>query len=122
MPHFEFWQNVFFATIHMWNHIHIRNMWNHSQSSPLLWNYYTRNIVRFLREQMTVNMIVNSWNDPPIFVANDMAEPTEDMPKLFNYIETLIAPLPNHSLYRAYLEHLQWLLDDYVKKQSVIGS
>lgn len=113
MPHFEFWQNVFLAT---------RLLWIHSQPSPLLWNYYTKNIVRFLREEMTANMIVNSWNDPPVFVVNDMAEPTEDMPKLFNYIESLIEPLPTHSLYRAYLNHLRWLLEDYVRKQSIAGS
>ena len=69
---------------------------------------------------MNVNMIVTSWNQPFLFTINDMAEPTEDLPKLFRFVEARL-PFWNSELHADYIKYLKECLERYVRKTANIG-
>lgn len=101
----ELWQGVLLAT---------RILWIHSEREPF-WPYVNE-IVEFLRKDMTFNLHVTSWVQPMLYIMNDAADPTKDLPKLLDFIESRLTDWEDNSLVKAYADHLKFLLEQYHKK------
>lgn len=113
MSHLKFWNEVIFAT---------RILWIHSQTYPLLRTQYVKDILKFLQNEMTCNFRVLSWEDEVFYVMNDFAEPSEDMTKLFHYLDERLPSWENHHLILGYRNYLEFLLDKYVIEYSCAGA
>ena len=105
MSHFNFWHKVLLTT---------HSLWLQSQDHVLLREKQTPSIIKFFEENMTVRLIVISWESPLKVLMNDVAEPIEDLPKLFDYIQTQIPSWENQPLYKDYVNFLVTMLEDYM--------
>ncbi len=105
MSHFHFWQKVALTT---------RSLWLQSQDNDLSREWQTPDIIKFLEENMMVRLTVVSWESPFKFLMNDVADPTQDLPKLFDYIQTQLPLWENQALYEDYVNFLETMLDEYM--------
>ena len=110
MSHLLFWQDILFAT----QVLHYSTV-----NEPV--RSYRDEIVQFLQQEMDWNLRVISWANPMRYIMNDVADPLEDLPKLFDFINSKLPPWQNNDLIRGYLMYLNLLLYRYVKERSSSG-
>ena len=99
-------------------------------ASKILWQHNYRedlqdcinSILKFQQENMQWNLRVGSWDNPLTYVMNDMASPSEDMPKLIDFIEKQLPSWNNDGLIIGYKRYISFLLQAYVKKDSSLGA
>ena len=99
--YFNFWQDVLLSTLVLYQHTKVQ--------FPTF--VYTNEIVRFLQEEMKWNLRVKSWEYSLVYVMNDLAEPSQDMPKLFAFIES--QSWKDIDIIGEYLCHLKSLLSKH---------
>ena len=110
MSHHQFWRDILFATQILVRHKYREDLCESIDS-----------IVQFLQEDTQWNLRVSSWHQPLTYVMNDMAEPTEDVPKVIDFIEKRLALWNNDNLINGYKNYIDFLLKAYVKKKSSSG-